>query len=449
MARTRPAPAPSSPSVAVDDDLLAFLDASPTPYHAVEQVRARLVAAGFSPLDERAPWSLQPGGRYVVVRNGSSVAALRVGTKPPAEAGFRLVGAHTDSPNLRLKPRPGLASVGHLLLDVEVYGSPILATWTDRDLSVAGRVTVERRGRLETRLVDLVRPVARISNVAIHLNRGVNEDGLKLDKHRHLGPTLGLLGSGEDATTAVLEAVGRAADADAAAVRGFDLALYDTAKAAYVGRAGELVASARLDHLASCHAALTAIVAAPTAESTAVALLFDHEEVGSETAEGAAGAWTADLLGRVADAFPAPGGLPRAVALSLLVSADMAHAVHPNAPEKHDGVHAPRLNGGPVVKTNASRRYGTDGETGAFFRSVCRAEGVAWQEFVTRADLACGSTIGPLVAAGVGVRTVDVGNPMLSMHSVREVCGRADAEAMTAVLRRVFAASDPLPWARP
>jgi len=437
---------PGGIAAGLDEDLLAFLDRSPTPYHAVEAARVRLATAGFTELLEREPWSVRPGGRYFVVRNGSSIAAIRAGDAPPSEAGFRLVGAHTDSPNLRLKPRPGTASAGHLLLDVEVYGSPILATWLDRDLSLAGRVSFRDKKAIATRLVRADRPLCRVSTLAIHLDRTVNDDGLKLDKHRHLSPTLGVLDGGEDPQKAALDAIAEGVGCAPRDVLGFDLCLYDVQRAAFVGRRQELVASARLDNLGSCHAALAAVGLARPAAPTAVALLYDHEEIGSGTAEGAAGAWTADLLSRLCDAMPGAGGLPRAAARSLLVSADMAHAVHPNRPEKHDGVHAPRLNGGPVVKTNASRRYGTDGETGAFFRALCAAERVPCQEFVSRADTPCGTTIGPIVAAGVGVRTVDVGNPMLSMHSARELAGRADVVPMTSVLTRFLSARDPLPW---
>lgn len=426
--------------------LAEYLDAGPSPYHAAAATLGAAARAGFTVLHDGDPWRLEAGQGYVVLHHGSTVAAFRMGRKAPSVAGFRVVGAHTDSPCLRLKPRPGLASAGHLLLDVEVYGSPILATWVDRDLGLAGRVAVERDGRLDTRLVRVDEPVARLSSLAIHLARNVNEEGLKLDRHRHLSPSLGALEAAEDPAVAALDVLARAAECEPSEIRGLDVALFDTAKAAFVGRHGEFLASARLDNLASCHAAMEALVAAPPAEATSVVFLFDHEEVGSTTAEGAVSAWTLGVLARLAAHDGGPDALPRALSRSLLVSADMAHACHPNHPEKHDGVHAPRLNAGPVVKTNASRRYGTDAETGAYFRSVCRAEGVPCQEFVSRADLACGSTIGPLVAAGAALRTVDVGNPMLSMHSVREVAGRHDAAMMSRVLTRVFACDVPLPW---
>lgn len=427
------------------DDLLAFLDAGPTPYHAVAEAARRLEAAGFTRLDERTSWKLSPGDRRYVVRFGSSIAAFRVGVKPPCESGLRLVGAHTDSPNLRLKPRPASVRDANLCLDVEVYGSPILATWTDRDLGVAGRVAVRGATGIEERLVRLDQAVVRIPNVAIHLNRAVNEDGLKLDKHRHLAPVLSAWDGGGVPDAAVRSYVAAAAACEPDAILGFDLGLFDLQPARYAGLAAEFVVSARLDNLASCHAALAGLIGADDADPTALALLFDHEEVGSASAEGAAGPFARDLIARLVEAFPGSGGVPRAVAKSLLVSADMAHAVHPNQPEKHDGVHQPRINGGPAVKTNANQRYATDGFTGAFFRALCRDVGVSSQEFVSRGDQPCGSTIGPIVASGLGIRTVDVGNPMWAMHSVRETAGRADVRSMVLVLTRFFGGHDPLP----
>ena len=439
----RGAPAQTEPESELDA-LKRFLDASPTPYHAVAAAEALLEAAGFARLDDRADWTLSAGDRAYTTRGGSSILALRVGARPPAEAGFRLVGAHTDSPTLRVKPKPGRASAGWLGLDVEVYGSPILATWADRDLGLAGRVVVRERSGLATRLVRIDRPLCRIPTLAIHLSRAVNEEGLRLDRHKEISPALAPW-EGPSADDAVRRAIAEAADADARDVLGFDLALFDVQRAAVGGLGGELLFSARLDNLTSCRAALSGLLAADGADATAVAVLFDHEEIGSETAEGASGAWLRDTLDRVEAAFPASGGLPRALARSFLVSADAAHAVHPNYPERHDGHHLPRIGGGPVVKTNASRRYATDAASGAHFRSLCAAEGVPCQEYVHRADLPCGSTIGPLVTAGLGVRGVDVGSPILSMHSAREMGGTKDPSALAAVLRRHFAGAEPLP----
>jgi aspartyl aminopeptidase len=443
--RTPSRATPSAP--AATRDLLAFLDASPTPWHAVAETARRLGAAGFRRLDERSDWRLGAGDRVLVDRGGASVVALRLGAEPPAEAGFRIVGAHVDSPGLRVKPRPARVAGGYLSLDVEVYGGAILATWTDRDLGLAGRVVTRggKRGGASTTLVRVDRPVARIPNLAIHLNRAVNEDGLRLDRHKEISPALASWAGKGSPDDAVLAAVAEAAGVERGAVTGFDLALFDVQRAAVGGLEGEFVFSARLDDLAMSHAAVSALLDAAPSRATAVVALFDGEEIGSETPEGAASAWLRDLLARVEAARPAPGGLPRALAQTLLVSADMAHGVHPNHADRHDGHHAPVLNGGPVVKTNANRRYATDGGTAAFFRGLCAAQGVPCQEFVTRADLACGSTIGPIVAARLGVRAVDVGNAMLSMHSCREAAGTRDPERMTSVLARFLSAEDPLP----
>ena len=399
--RTSPRLGPTGRAGEIARDLLDFVDASPSPYHAVHEARTRLEAAGFASLDEGDDWRLEPGRGYFTTRAGASLVAFRLGTTPPAETGFRIVGAHTDSPTLRLKPRPSKPSAGYLTLDVEVYGSPILATWTDRDLSIAGRVVVDGPGRQVPRLVRIDRPLCRIPNLAIHLDRAVNDDGLKLDRHRHLSPALAVLPAGDELGGAVTAALAAACEVEPGRVRGHDLCLYDVAEGTFGGLANEFLWAARLDDLAMCHAALRALLAFAadslrTAPVTAVAALFDHEEVGSQSAQGAGGAYLRDTLARVCEAHPGAGGLPRALARTVLASADMAHAVHPNRAEKHDPPHSPYLNGGPVVKTNAGQRYATDGETGALFRRLCRAEGVPCQEFVTIADLASGSTIGPI-----------------------------------------------------
>ena len=429
---SRPTPA----DLSVARDLLAFMEASPTPFHCVAEVCRRLDVAGFTRLDERAEWSLEPGRGYYVVRGGGSVAALRVGSGPPEQAGFRAVGAHTDSPDLRLKPRPAKVKDGYLRADVEAYGGAIWATWVDRDLGLAGRLVVRGPDGLEERLVLLDRPVGRIPSVAIHLDRKVNDEGLKVDKHRDLGPTLALVGEGEDADV-LLAAVADAAGVDPGDVLGHDLSLYDRQPPCLAGLEDEFVLAGRLDNQAMCHAALTALVAAAGEEapaSSAVVCLFDHEEVDSGSTRGASGPLLADVLTRVAGAPRGDAVLTRALAGSLLVSADMTHAVHPARADLHDGEHLPRLNGGPAVKTHSGQRYATDARTGAAFRHLCRAVEVPCQEFVIRGDLPCGSTIGPITAAGLGIPTVDVGNPLLSMHSVREMAGSRDPAAMTRVL---------------
>jgi aspartyl aminopeptidase len=416
-------------------DLCAYIEASPSPYHAVEETVRRLESAGFSRLREVDEWKLSAGAAHYVIRGDASVIAFRVGTKSPIESGFHVVGAHTDSPNLRLKPQPATGKEGYAQLGVEVYGGVLLYTWLDRDLGIAGRLILDDgNGGVEKKLVRIAEPIARVASLAIHLDREVNDKGLVLNKQQHLAP-LFAMGEPQEALNALMKRLA----GDPARVRGFDLGLYDLTAPTIGGNDQAFVFSARLDNLASCHAATSALVASKSAAQTQVVALFDHEEVGSGSATGAAGPFLEDVLSRIVDVTcSGPSAFARAIAASFCISADMAHAVHPNHADKHENKHMPRIGKGPVVKTNVQQRYATDGETGARFRALCRAADVPMQDFVTRTDLACGSTIGPITAARLGIATVDVGNPMLSMHSTREMCGAADVAMMTSVLTRFF-----------
>ncbi|MDP2309554.1 MAG: M18 family aminopeptidase, partial [Pseudomonadota bacterium] len=342
------------------------------------------------------------------------------------------------------KPRPHLRDHGYVRLGVEPYGGVILATWVDRDLGIAGRVIVRDGAGQREVLVDLRRPLCRIPTLAIHLNRQVNEEGLKLNAQKDL-PALFAL-SEDKAAEPLRELLAVAAGVAIADVLTWDLALYDLTPAVISGVNGEFLHSARLDNLASCHAGLEALLASDAGDgdppaSTAVLALFDHEEIGSTSERGAQSAWLEHLLERVTRdaAGSSAGGLARALTRSWLVSADMAHAVHPAHGDKHDGEHMPKLNAGPVVKQHTSQRYGTEADGAAFFFRLCEKAEVPAQWFVNRSDLACGSTVGPLVAARLGVRAIDVGNPMLSMHSAREMCGTADHARMVAALRTYLA----------
>jgi aspartyl aminopeptidase len=422
-------------------DFMAFLDASPTPYHAAREVGRRLEAGGFARLDEREPWSIGPGARGYVVRGGT-VLAFVAGLEAPWQRGFIALGAHTDSPNLRLKPSPDFSSHGYRQIGVEVYGGVLLTTWLDRDLSLAGRVALSG-GKHE--IVRLPGAPFRIPNLAIHLNREVNKDGLTVNPQTQLVPIAALE---KDGAGGVLERVAAALTdtpsrgASPNDILGFDLCLFDTQGASTGGAQGELLSSARLDNLGSCHPALRALLAAgPAGPTTRLIVLHDHEEVGSQSAVGARSRFLESVLERILLAYgTAPSdALARSVARSLFVSADMAHAVHPNYADKHDKQHRPVLGGGPVVKVNAGQSYATDGIAQGAFVEACRAEGVTPQQFVSRSDLVCGSTIGPITAARVGVRTLDVGNPMLAMHSCRETAGSADGAVLTRVFRRLFA----------
>ena len=436
-------------------DLLQFIDRSPTPYHAVATAVSLLEEAGYAPLEEAEVWSVSPGDRRYVVRAGGSLAAFEIGSRPPAEAGFRIVGAHTDSPNLRLKPIADVRAHGYSQLAVEPYGGVLLHTWLDRDLSLAGRVVVRDGADLHTELVDFERPLLRVPSLAIHLNRELNQEGLKLNAQQNLVPVVGLsdrtnlaslLGKALAARRGKKQKVGE--------ILSYDLMAYDTQPAARAGAEGEFVLASRLDNLASCHAGLRALLAADSAArtpATRAIVFYDHEEVGSRSQAGAAGTFLADVLSRLAIAFEAAGkkststaqAIERAAARSWLVSADMAHAVHPNYADRHEPGHRPVLGRGPVIKRNVNQSYATDAESAALFTALCAAAGVTPQYFVARSDLGCGSTIGPISAARVGIRTVDVGNPMLSMHSCREMAGAADVAPMIDVLKAFFASDSP------
>jgi aspartyl aminopeptidase len=430
-------------NVDIAQDLLDFIDASPTPWHAVKETIRRLHAAGYRSLDERDAWTLSAGDKIYVVRGGTSIAAFHLGSEPLDHSGFRLVGAHTDSPNLRLKPNPVYNKVGYSQLGVEVYGGVLWHTWLDRDLSMAGRVVVAAKGGTESHLVDFGRgPLLRIPNLAIHLNRQVNQDGLKLNPQEHLAPMWALESSGTiDLRALIADQLAQGGvKVEPTDVLAWDLCLYDVQRSSRSGLRGEFLHAPRLDNLASSHASLTALLSAAHRKSTCGAILFDHEEVGSTSAQGAASPFLRDVLERIAASL---GGLDRPGFLrtlqnSFLVSADMAHALHPNYADKHEPRHQPMLGGGPVIKSNANQSYATDAETLGYFLSLCRDVGVVPQHFVTRTDLACGSTIGPISAGELGIRTIDIGSPMMSMHSIREMAAATDVEKMVSVLRRFY-----------
>ncbi len=428
-------------------DLLGFIDESPTPYHAVAEVRRRLDAAGFSALDERSGWTVEPGTKGYVIRGGGTLVAFIAGTRPPADAGFMMIGAHTDSPNLRVKPAPDLRSMSYRQLGVEVYGGVLLSTWLDRDLSLAGRVSVRGGG---THLVRFRQPLCRIPNLAIHLNRNVNSSGLVLNAQTHMMPVTAVGRDDDEATglrSLLADELGRSGAGKLAAedVLGWDLCLYDTQPASLGGVHNDLLFAPRLDNLASCHAATRALLDSGEAGATTrVIALYDHEEVGSQSAAGARSRFLLGVLERMATAYGGAGdAAPRALSRSLLLSADMAHAIHPNYTEKHDKHHAPRIGRGPVLKVNANQSYATDGPGRAVFEESCQAADISPQHFVSRNDMPCGSTIGPISAARMAVRTIDVGNPMLGMHSCRETAGARDVAPMIAAMTALLSQGAP------
>lgn len=423
----------------LNQGLIDFLKASPTPFHATRSMAQRLQAAGFRALDEREPWHTEPGGRYYVTRNDSSIIAFRLGHRAPLDGGLRLVGAHTDSPCLRVKPQPELQRQGFFQLGVEVYGGALLAPWFDRDLSLAGRVTFREGGKVQSLLIDFEQPIAVIPNLAIHLNREANQ-GWAINAQTELPPILAQF-PGEDSadfravlTERLAEEHGISADA----VLDYELSFYDTQSAAVIGLNQDFIAGARLDNLLSCYAGLQALIEADGDESC-VLVCTDHEEIGSCSACGADGPFLEQVLRRV---LPEGDAFVRIIQKSLLVSADNAHGVHPNYADKHDTNHGPKLNAGPVIKVNSNQRYATNSETAGFFRHLCLAEEVPVQSFVVRSDMGCGSTIGPITASQLGVPTVDIGLPTFAMHSIRELAGSHDLAHLVRVLSAFYGSAE-------
>lgn len=437
----------SSTNPALAHDITEFLAASPSSFHAATEVGRRLLAAGFTEQDETEPWDASPGG-HVLIRGGAVVAWFVPEGTSASSSGFRIVGAHTDSPGFVLKPRGELTFERWQQAPVEVYGGPLLYTWFDRELEFAGRVVMSDGS------VHLVRtgPWLRIPSLAIHLDRGANEK-LALDPERHLQPIFGGSVRPGGFLQLLAETVAEANDLPhGTSILSHDLVTVATQRAEVFGIAEEFLAAGRLDNLSSVYAGLEALLAAArgatpvsdaggrTGRDVLVFAAFDHEEVGSGTTSGASGPLLEDVLVRTAAALGA--GLDdtrRMFARSLCVSADAAHAVHPNRPEVHDRSHHPQVGGGPVVKVNAKARYASDAGTVAAFIEACRHAGVPYQYFVSDNRVPCGSTIGPLTATRLGIDTVDVGVPLLSMHSAREMCGLSDLDTLERSLRAFYA----------
>jgi aspartyl aminopeptidase len=411
-------------------DFARFLSAAPSSYHAAEEVARRLEEAGFERLDERDEWPAG-AGRRVIVRDGSVIAWVQP-EGATATTPFRVLGAHTDSPSFKLKPNPSSSAEGLLQVGVEIYGGPLLNSWLDRELEFAGRLVTDDG------VQHLVRtgPMLRIPQLAIHLDREISSGGLKLDKQRHMQPIWGVGASGD-----LLAELAGMAGVPAEGVAGHDVLVADTAAPARFGLDEAFFAAGRMDNLSSVYAGLVALLEAPAdAGHVSVLAAFDHEELGSESRSGASGPVLEDVLVRVATGLGA-GEIERrrAFAASWLVSSDAGHAVHPNYPDRHDPANRPVLGGGPLLKLNANQRYATDAAGSALWTGVCRQAGVSTQRFVSNNAIPCGSTIGPLSATRLGIRTVDVGVPLLSMHSARELAHVDDLAALGAALTAFFA----------
>ncbi|MCK7548171.1 M18 family aminopeptidase [Marinobacter koreensis] len=411
-------------------DLMEFLNQSPTPWHAVSTMKRRLDAAGFEQLDERDEWSLARNKGYYVIRNGSSMVAFRTGTEDVSVNGIRMVGAHTDSPCLKVKPNPELRRKGFFQLGVEVYGGVLLNPWFDRDLSLAGRVTLlDEAGEVRDALVDFRKPVAFIPSLAIHLDREANSNRT-VNAQTDLPPVL--MQVPETDTTRfddlLIQQVASETGLKARKILGYELSFYDAQKAAFVGLREEFLASARMDNLLSCYIGLQSLIHTSGDES-ALLVCNDHEEVGSMSAEGAQGPFLTAVLDRWCGA-----GKARAIAHSMMISADNSHGVHPNYSDRHDENHGPVLNQGPVIKVNHNQRYATNSRSAALYRHISDELGLPHQTFVVRSDMACGSTIGPLTAGNLGVTTLDIGVPQFGMHSIRELIGAEDGYTLFRVL---------------
>ncbi|MET0356921.1 MAG: M18 family aminopeptidase [Cellvibrio sp.] len=419
---------PSVTQADFNQELLQFIQASPTAFHATQTIAAQLSAAGFEALHETDAWDLQAGKRYYVKRNDSSIIAFVHGKKDLLNTGIRILGAHTDSPCLKVKPQPELNRRGYLQLGVEVYGGALLAPWFDRDLSLAGRVTYKTSdNKIASVLIDFKQAVVSIPSLAIHLDREVN-NARTINPQRDIIPVLLQLAPEQTLvpnfkSILLAQLKQEYPQLDAALVLDFEISLYDTQAPAFIGLQQDFIASARLDNLLSCFVGLQAILQADD-EVSSILICTDHEEVGSTSCCGAKGPMLQQFLERL---VPDAETRIRVIERSLLISADNAHGIHPNFSDRHDENHGPLLNRGPVVKINANQRYATTSETSGFFHWLCEQNQVPVQVFVARTDMGCGSTIGPIVSSEVGVKTIDVGVPTFAMHSIREMAGVADA----------------------
>ena len=436
-----------------NQQLLDFIQQSPTPFHAVETMKKALDSAGFQELPEEQSWKTTVGEKYYVIRNSSSIIAFVMGKQSAVNTGIRLVGAHTDSPCLKIKPNPELNKKNYFQLGVEVYGGVLLNPWFDRDLSIAGRLVYKAKGSNSPQqaLINMKRPVAVIPSLAIHLDREANSKRT-INPQTDIPPLL-FKGNADDKNVghkvdfrAVLadelkkELHGEKAGSSDITVMDYDLFFYDCQPPAITGLNEDFIASARLDNLLSCYTGMQALLES-NGEVTSLLICNDHEEVGSTSASGANGPMLKSFLERL---YPDTEERARILSQSLLISTDNAHGVHPNYSDKHDNNHGPVINEGPVIKINANQRYATDSVTSSLFRHLCEEEGVSVQSFVTRTDMGCGSTIGPITAANIGVQTLDVGVPTFAMHSIRELAGVDDAHNLFKVLSGFYNSQDSL-----
>lgn len=445
-------------------DFLDFLNASPTAFHAVDEAKKRLEKEGYEQVSERDDWSLEVGKKYFFTRNYSTIIAFAIGKRFVAGNGFHIVGAHTDSPCLKVKPNSKMTKGGYVEVAVQTYGGGLWHTWFDRDLTIAGRVIVKSENdgfiKYSNKLVRMREPIMRIPTLAIHLDRNVAE-GFKFNNQAHLLPVLATSVKAElqkqtekndwrndkNHHPILMQLISDQANSKPTEICDFELQICDTQPSVLGGSQKEFIFSGRLDNLCMSFCSLKALIDSTSSENcldsehgVRMVALFDNEEVGSNSAQGAGSPVLLDALTRITESFSSPNSkvLLKAIQKSFIVSADMAHALHPNYMDKHEEHHQPKLHGGLVIKHNANQRYATSMVTSMIFREIAKQHNLPVQDFVVRNDMPCGSTIGPILASGIGIRTVDVGAPQLSMHSIREMCAVDDVKHSYEHLKAYF-----------
>ncbi len=417
--------------------LMEFIKLSPTPFHAVQTMIGRMECMGYQQLFESDVWQLKKGKAYYVTRNDSSIIAFKLGTEDLTATGIKMVGAHTDSPCLKVKPQPEIVKNGYFQLGVEVYGGALLNPWFDRDLSLAGRVNyLDDEDDINQALINFENPIAVIPSLAIHLDRDANSKR-SVNAQKDIPPVLLKLPNKDkpDFKKILLQLLeSQCGVSDAKEILDYELSFYDVQPPALIGLHQDFIASARLDNLLSCYTGLMGLFESGD-KGTSMLVCNDHEEVGSASSAGAQGPFLKSVLERIAGVGES---LTRVINQSMLISSDNAHGVHPNFSDKHDDNHGPIINQGPVIKTNANQRYASNSETAAIFRHLCKQADVPVQSFVVRSDMACGSTIGPITASEIGIKTLDIGVPTFAMHSIRELAGYWDAYYLYRVLKEFY-----------
>ncbi len=405
-------------------NLIGFIEKSPTAFHSVETSEELLKLNGFKKLDARDKWTIEKGGKYYTTKNSSAIIAFTVDTDNLKEDGFRIIGSHSDSPSFRIKPNPEMeVEKTYLKLNTECYGGPILNTWLDRSLAIAGRVILKGEDILrpvET-LININRPICIIPNLAIHMNRQVNE-GVALNKQKDMLPLVGLLNETLEKDNFLIKTIANELGRKVEEILDFDLFLYEYEKGMLIGQNEEMISCGRLDNLSMAHASLHALIDSKPSRGVNVVSVFDNEEVGSSTKQGADSNMLINVLERISLCLgQSREEFFRSLYSSFIISADLAHAVHPNVSEKHDPTNRPVMGKGPVIKINANQAYTSDSQSTAVYKSICKEAGVNCQEFVNRSDVRGGSTIGPISSTHIDIPSVDVGSPILAMHSIREL----------------------------